>query len=121
MAQTPPKFVYKLLPEAPPQPLPAVLPLSELDAKDGFIHLSIADQVPGTAGRFCAANDSIWLLKIDFSRIEKDVKWEESGGNLFPHVYGPMPGKEEISDVKEFRRGEGEDWAALLKKDQWLS
>ncbi len=45
MASDSPQFIYKILPRAPAEPLPAQLPLSELDAKDGFVHLSTADQV----------------------------------------------------------------------------
>lgn len=44
-AENPPKYIYKIVPEAPPEPLPAVYPLSSLDAADGFIHLSEASQV----------------------------------------------------------------------------
>lgn len=44
-AENPPKYIYKIAPEAPPEPLPAVYPLSSLDAADGFIHLSEASQV----------------------------------------------------------------------------
>ena len=40
-----PTYVYKILPEAPPSPLPSPYPPSELDRKDGFIHLSSAEQV----------------------------------------------------------------------------
>ena len=115
-----PKFAYKILPEAPPNPLPESLPLSELDATDGFIHLSTAKQVPATAGRFYSTNSSLWLLKIPLDRIQKDVRWEGSAGGHFPHVYGAMPGKAEIVDSKEFRNGEGEDWANKLENDQWL-
>jgi hypothetical protein len=44
--------VYKIVPEAPLSPLPKALPLSVLDAKDGFIHLSTAEKMPATASRF---------------------------------------------------------------------
>ena len=40
-----PTYVYKILPEAPPTPLPSPYPPSELDRKDGFVHLSSAEQV----------------------------------------------------------------------------
>ncbi|CCF46097.1 hypothetical protein CH063_14959, partial [Colletotrichum higginsianum] len=40
-----PQYLYKIVPEAPPSPLPAEYPLSDLDRNDGFIHLSTADQV----------------------------------------------------------------------------
>lgn len=116
-----PKFVYKILPEAPPSPLPANLLLSDLDAKDGFIHLSTAEQVPATAGRFFAATHTLWLLKIELDRIEANVRWEDAGESCFPHIYGPMPGNGEIVDVKDFRKGDGEDWAAVLEKEGWLA
>lgn len=40
-----PKFVYKIIPTAPPEPLPTEYPLSELDQTDGFVHMSTAEQV----------------------------------------------------------------------------
>ena len=45
MADATPKHVYKIVPEAPPQPIPQEFPLSELDRSDGFVHLSTATQV----------------------------------------------------------------------------
>lgn len=46
MAPSPlPKFVYKIVPSAPPSPIPDEYPLSDLDKADGFVHLSTADQV----------------------------------------------------------------------------
>ena len=116
-----PQFVYKILPEAPPKQLPASLPLSELDANDGLIHLSTAEQIPGTVGRFFSAANELWLLKIEYRRIEVNVKWEAAGSTYFPHFYGPMPGRDEITDVKELRREEGKEWMAILEKDQWLA
>lgn len=67
-------FVYKIADVAPPVPLPGVLPLSELDRKGGFIHLSDAKQVrgiPRSAGRRSSAysnymkdsNNSIAVLQ----------------------------------------------------------
>jgi len=40
-----PEFVYKITPEAPPDPIPEAYPLSDLDRQDGFIHMSTAWQV----------------------------------------------------------------------------
>lgn len=40
-----PTHIYKILDAKPEDPLPAALPVSELDRKDGFVHLSTAAQV----------------------------------------------------------------------------
>lgn len=47
-AANPPKFIYKILPAAPPDPLPEQFPFSQLDANDGFVHLSTSTQVNNT-------------------------------------------------------------------------
>lgn len=39
------KYVYKILPSAPQEPIPAEYPLSDLDQADGFVHLSTGGQV----------------------------------------------------------------------------
>lgn len=113
-----PKYVYKILPKEPPNPLPPRLPLSALDAQDGFIHLSTAAQTPATAGRFFSTDEKLWVLKIPLKQIESNVKWEEEA--CFPHLYGADLGQTEIESTKAFTRGEGEDWTAMLEKDDWL-
>lgn len=40
-----PTYLYKILSSHPIEPFPIVYPLSALDAKDGFVHLSTAMQV----------------------------------------------------------------------------
>lgn len=41
----PPRYVYKIVDTEPPFPIPDVFPPSELDKKEGFIHLSAPWQV----------------------------------------------------------------------------
>ena len=115
-----PEYLYKILPEAPPDPLPSNLPLSALDAKDGFIHLSTAEQTPATAGRFFSKTNSLSLLKIPLARIEKNVKWEEASSDYFAHLYGAEFGRKEIVEAKDFMKGENEEWTHVLEKDAWL-
>lgn len=38
------KYFYKILDDAPPEPLPETLPATELDEKDQFIHLSVCQE-----------------------------------------------------------------------------
>ena len=115
------KYVYKILPEAPPDPLPARLPLSDLDAKDGFIHLSTAAQTTATAGRFFSASEKLWVLKIPLKQIESNVRWEESKSGCFPHLHGADLGQKEVENTKAFTRRESDDWGAILEGDDWLS
>ena len=115
-----PQYVYKILPEGPADPLPSNLPKSALDAKDGFIHLSTAEQIPATASRFYSHANSLSLLKIPLDRIVENTRWEETGSGYFPHFYGAQLGRAEVVDVKEFRRGHPEQWKNVLSNDAWL-
>lgn len=64
---------------------------SAVDLKDGYIHLSTAEQLSGTAARHYAGQSGLLLLTVDLALVE-GVVWEPSrGGALFPHIYGPLP------------------------------
>ena len=115
-----PQYVYKILPEGPPDPLPSRLPKSALDEKDGFIHLSTAEQIPGTASLIYTYAKSLFLLKIPLDRIEEATKWEETTSGCFPHLYRAQLGREEVVDVKEFTREGPEQWTNVLSNDAWL-
>ncbi|TQN68436.1 hypothetical protein CSHISOI_07014 [Colletotrichum shisoi] len=119
-----PQYLYKIVPEAPPSPLPAEYPLSDLDRNDGFIHLSTAEQVLGTADRFFSASASLWLLKLPYSALEAQIRWDDlpSGAGCFPHLYGRNFGAADVEDARGFVRGdEGRAWSEVLGGDAWLS
>lgn len=62
------------------------------DRRDGFIHFSTAAQAPETAAKHFAGQADLLLLAIDAGRLGDALKWEPSrGGQLFPHLYGPLP------------------------------
>src|ERR1700761_789108 len=58
------KYLYKILDEEPPNPLPESLPTTQLDANDGFIHLSTAQQTPVTAKLFFSDHHELWILRL---------------------------------------------------------
>ena len=58
-------------------------------ATEGFIHASTAAQVPLTFARYYAGRTDLVLLAVDPTGL--DVRWEPSGEDLFPHVYGSIP------------------------------
>lgn len=65
---------------------------SAVDLADGYIHLSTAEQLAGTAARHYVGRSSLLLLTVALSQVEAPVVWEPSrGGALFPHIYGPLP------------------------------
>lgn len=62
------------------------------DARDGFIHLSAVDQVAGTLARHFDGQNDLLLVAVDTRALGEALKWEPSrGGDVFPHLYGPLP------------------------------
>jgi uncharacterized protein (DUF952 family) len=62
------------------------------DARDGFIHLSAADQVAETARRYFSGRADLVLVAFEAETLGSALKWEPSrGGALFPHFYAPLP------------------------------
>ncbi|NVN38568.1 glutathione S-transferase [Komagataeibacter xylinus] len=66
---------------------------SPADLADGFIHLSAAGQVAGTLDRHFSGKPGLVLVAVDLSLLDPAaVRWEPSrGGQLFPHLYAPLP------------------------------
>jgi uncharacterized protein (DUF952 family) len=83
--------VYKLLSEADWQAAEAGgVTMTALDIADGYVHLSTASQVTETARRYYSGAARVKLLRFDLARLG-DIRWEKSrGGELFPHLYGPL-------------------------------
>jgi uncharacterized protein (DUF952 family) len=131
----PPKYIYKILPSlpVPPSPLPISLPVSALDARDNFIHLSTSFQILGTLNAFFSSEPHVYILRIPYERVEKWIKWEDAKGKgpeevggcwdtegrkgLFPHVHGNglKLGREEVDEVGTWNRKEGREWSV----DEW--
>ncbi len=62
------------------------------DKRDGFIHFSTASQVPGTVAKHFAGQTGLFLISVDSNTLGDALRWEPSrGGDLFPHLYAPMP------------------------------
>lgn len=59
---------------------------------EGFIHCCLAGQVEGVARRYFAGRSDLVVLGIDPGRLRWEVRWERgAAGELFPHLYGPLP------------------------------
>ena len=65
---------------------------SSADVRDGFVHLSLAEQLPGTLAKHFAEQRDLVLLKVDAAALGGQLRYEVSrGGALFPHLYGALP------------------------------
>lgn len=62
------------------------------DLRDGFIHMSAANQVARTAAKFFAGRTDLVLLTINLAPFGDALRWEASGsGAVYPHLYAPLP------------------------------
>jgi uncharacterized protein (DUF952 family) len=63
-----------------------------VDLSDGYIHLSTIDQLTETVDKHFAGQTDLHVAEVDLDALGQQVKWEPSrGGQLFPHLYGPLP------------------------------
>lgn len=61
------------------------------DRRDGFIHFSTAAQLAGTLRKHFHGESGLFLIAIDADALGDALRWEPSrGGDLFPHLYGPL-------------------------------
>ncbi|KZP00848.1 hypothetical protein CALVIDRAFT_552541 [Calocera viscosa TUFC12733] len=125
-----PSYIYKILPTAPATPLPGVFPLSDLDRTDGFIHLSVHSQLLRTLSRFFADSEEVSLLKVDYSIVKVEIKWETiKSGEVFPHLYRDLTASD-VAGWKTLRRSppessgsSGSGWESVLEAtatEGWL-
>ncbi len=95
--------IYKILTEAEWRAAVAAdrFEGSAVDRHDGFIHFSTAAQAAETARRHFAGQSGLVIVAFDADRLGERLKWEPSrGGDLFPHLYGPLdPGLAETVHV----------------------
>ncbi|WP_294281127.1 DUF952 domain-containing protein [uncultured Sphingomonas sp.] len=63
-----------------------------VDVTDGYIHLSTAAQLTETVDKHFSGQTDLRIAAVDLDAMGEAVKWEESrGGQLFPHLYAPLP------------------------------
>jgi uncharacterized protein (DUF952 family) len=85
-------MVFKVLSATDWAKVAAVVPWSDDDRRDGFMHLSTGAQVLETATRHFAGAVRLVALEIDALALGSALRWEPSrSGALFPHLYGDLP------------------------------
>lgn len=88
------KTIYKIVPASLWQEARAagVFDGAPVDHADGFIHFSTAAQVGETAARHFAGQTDLLLVAVDAEALGDRLVYEPSrGGDLFPHLYAPLP------------------------------
>ena len=62
-----------------------------VDLADGYIHMSTAEQLTETVDKHFAGQTDLHIAAVDLGSFGESLKWEPSrGGQLFPHLYGPL-------------------------------
>jgi len=89
-----PELIYKIATEAAFSPARGTTHFAgmPIDAKDGYMHFSTADQLAETLQLHFAGQGDLVLLAVRSADLGEDLVWEASrGGALFPHLYhGPL-------------------------------
>ena len=57
---------------------------------EGFIHCSTAAQLESSGRRHFAGQTGLVVLEIDPTKLRWELRWEDSHGEDFPHLYGPL-------------------------------
>jgi len=64
---------------------------SSQDLADGFIHFSTAMQIVESAKKHRGGQAGLVLITVDAALMAERLHWEPSrGGDVFPHLYGPL-------------------------------
>ena len=81
---------------------------TEADLRDGFIHCSSSEQVPGTLDKWYKDYERVIVVTVDPAPLTSEVKWEPNAvGVLFPHIYGPIVPEAVAEAVALERDGSG--------------
>ena len=69
--------------------------ITDLDKKDGFIHLSTAAQLNATLSLYFSKEETVALLQIDHAQTHQQLKFEapspfRNRNSSFPHYYGDL-------------------------------
>ncbi len=71
---------------------------SAVDLADGFIHFSTGVQAAETARRHFAGQPDLVFLEVEADDLGEALRWEPSrGGDLFPHLFGPLTPSQVLS------------------------
>lgn len=77
-------------------------------AREGFLHLSFAEQLAGTLALHFAAARALAFVELHPERVASDLRLEPArGGERFPHLYRPLRASDVRRVVAIERRAHG--------------
>lgn len=88
------KIIYKICPAAlwKKAETAGFFEGAPVDIRDGYLHFSTGKQVRETAERHFAGQNDLVLVAVAADSLGTQLRYEPSrGGDLFPHLYGPLP------------------------------
>ena len=82
--------------------------------REGFVHLSFADQVAGSANRHLADAVELLAVELDPVAVGADIRIEDTygSGQAFPHAYGPIPVRAAVGR-SQLHRGPDGAWLGV--------
>ncbi len=78
-------------------------------SSEGFVHLCTQSQLLPTAERWFSEQQDLLVLMLDPRHFKNDFRWEDlyGHGDLYPHLYGPIPGQAWLGVFKLSRDSQG--------------
>ena len=78
--------------------------------KDGFVHLSSAEQLLRTANRWYSDADELKVMVLNPEPLSEGLKWEDlyQRGEEFPHLYASIPPQAVVAVARLQRDSAGE-------------
>jgi uncharacterized protein (DUF952 family) len=85
-------LIYKILPRTEWESVTEAYTGSADDKRDGFIHFSTREQLPGTLAKHYAGQTDLMLLAVESESLGSALKWEHAPRRNadFPHLYASL-------------------------------
>ena len=98
--------VYRILTQEQWNTCKEVLPLSEIDIRDGYIHMSTQEELLKTANLYFLQEDVLVILSFEAQIFGAQLKMEfvSSRNAYFPHLYAEDLLRSQISEVHHLQK-----------------
>lgn len=100
--------VYRLLTQEEWRETVDLLPLSAIDIRDGYIHLSTKEELLKTANLYFLQEEQLIIAAFESSIFGAHLKMEyvASRNTSFPHLYQQKLRREDIVEITRLRKQE---------------